>query len=116
MQLWHGLRCTRILKRLKLQYLTTDCPLEKLTPLRGPDCALPISLRALELHLPLEKGLPAVLERLTNLRELTVHNTGEMPMHLDRPLNPFLDMAGLESLTFCGQSPEAWVRGMPSVL
>ncbi len=85
----------------RLRHFGTDCPLEKLTPLEGQDCALPKSLHSLRLLLPLQTGLPVMLEQLTNLRELTVINTGEGLMHLDRPLDPFLDMVHFERLEFC---------------
>lgn len=76
------------------------CPLEKLTALESLHCALPNSLRCLTLHLPLMRGIPAVLVRLTNLLEFNVIHTGEGLMHLDRPLDPFLDMMHLKLLTF----------------
>ena len=85
----------------RLRHLGTDCPLEKLMPPGRQDCALPKSLQSLKLHLPLQTGLPMVLEQLTNLRELTVINTWEGLMHLDRPLDPFLDMVHFERLEFC---------------
>ena len=90
----------RAFRNGSLRHFKTDYPLEKLTPLHGPGCALPISLRVLELHLPLEKGLPKVLEQLTNLRKLTLHHIGEGPMHLDRSLDPFLNMTGFKTLIF----------------
>ena len=93
----------QVFRNGRLLSLTTDYPLEKLTPLQGSECALPISLRVLELHLPLERGVPVILERLTNLRKLTVYHIGEGPMHLDRPLDPFLNMAGFKRLIFSGR-------------
>ena len=89
-----------VLRHCRLQILFTDCPLEKLTPLQGSQCALPFTLKNLQLHLPLEKGLPMVLEQLTRLKTLEITDTGEERMHLDRPLDPFLDMAKLTLLTF----------------
>ena len=88
----------------KLDILSVGCPLEKLTPLEGPQCALPNSLISLTLHLPLTRGLPVVLEQLTNLKSFTAINSEEGPMHLDRPLDAFLDMPRLEHLTF-SQAP-----------
>ena len=84
----------------KLRDLSVGCPLEKLTPLGGPQCALSNSLRSLTLHLPLTRGLPVALEQLTNLFIFNAVNSEEGPMHLDRPLDPFLDMPQLERLTF----------------
>ena len=86
----------------RLRELETNCPLEKLTPLERHQCALPNSLQVLELHLPLGRGLPVVLEQLTNLKMLEAINTEEGLMHLDRPLDPFLDMVHLERLAFSG--------------
>ena len=89
----------------RLTYLNTNCPLEKLTPLEGPVCALPSSLHGLKVHLPLEGGILPDLEHLTNLRGLSIINTGDAPMHLDRLLDPFLEMAHLTALVLCG-NPE----------
>ena len=93
----------QVLREGKLTILGTDCPLEQLTPLTGPQCALPTSLEILELHLPLEKGIPVVLEQLTNLVGLTLENTSKGPMHLTRSLDPFLDMKDLGCLAFMGK-------------
>ncbi|CAL5224603.1 g7314 [Coccomyxa viridis] len=61
----------------------------------------------LKLHLPLEKGLPLVLEQLTGLKTLEITDTGEGRMHLDRPLDPFLDMVLLRLLTFSGKAAKS---------
>ena len=94
-------------KKGRLQGFATDCPLENLTPLRGPQCALPFSLMYLKLHLPLEKGLPLVLEQLTGLKTLEITDAGEGRMHLDRPLDPFLDIVLLRLLTFSGKAAKS---------
>ena len=91
----------RAFRNGRLRHLSTDCPLEKLTPRGGHDCALPKSLHSLKLRLPLQTGLPVVLEQLANLRGLTVINSRKNLMHLDRPLDPFLDMVHLVRLEFC---------------
>ena len=83
-----------------LRKFETDCPLVKLTPLGRYRCALPDCLQVLKLHLPLGEGLPIVLEGLPNLRVLEATNTEGGLLHLDRPLDPFLDMVHLEELAF----------------
>ena len=98
----------KVLKRwLRNSMLTSfcaACPLEKLVPLGGPHCELPNSLQYLWVHVPLNKGIPVVLEQLTNLRSLSIMSTTrEGLMHLDRPLDPFLDMVHLEVLNLQGQ-------------
>lgn len=89
----------------RLEILRTDCPLEKLmAPLGGAVCPLSISLQSLTLDLPLERGIPVVLEQLTNLRSLVAIDTGAGPVHLDRPLDPFLDMTHLRALVLGGKA------------
>ena len=44
-----------------------------------------------------------VLEKLAKLKKLEIIDAGTGRMHLDRPLDPFLDMANLKVLTFCGK-------------
>ena len=92
----------QVLREGKLTALVTTCPLEQLTPLTRPQCALPTSLQRLKLYLPLERGIPVVLEQLTNLRCLTLIDTKQGPMHLDRSLDPFLNMKDLGCLRFLG--------------
>lgn len=114
----------RVLGNGRLAYLNTNCPLEKLTPLEGAACALPNSLHSLKVHHPLEGGIPPVLEQLTNLRGLSIINTGDGPMHLDRPLDPFLEMAHLTALVLCGdpqkpgqaESLHGWTPGALKIL
>ena len=86
----------------KLTELQTNCPLEKLIPLKGPQCALPSSLQYLLLWVPLEKGIPVILEQLTNLRKFSAYHSGKGPLHLNRPLDPFLDMPHFEYLELVG--------------
>ena len=97
----------QVFRICRLTSLRTGCPLEKLTPLDGPQCALPNSLQSLTLYLPLERGIPVVLEQLTHLRTFVVHHTSEALKHLDRPLDPFLDMPHLEILSLEGRSVSA---------
>ena len=93
----------QVLRKGRLTTLETNCPLEQLTPLTGPQFALPTSLQLLHLHLPLERGIPLVLEQLTNLRGLDLEDTKKGPMHLTRSLDPFLDMKHLDWLSFEGK-------------
>ena len=94
----------QVLRNGRLQNLSTDCPLGLIEGLR---CFPPFSLRKLELHIPLQGGLPVVLEQLSGLKELQFIDTGEGHLHFDRPLDPFLDMANLILLTFSGKFPIA---------
>lgn len=64
--------------------------------------ALPHTLQALALHIPMDEGLPMALEQLTSLEILAITNQGGGCMHLDRPLTPFLEMVCLESFVFQG--------------
>ena len=93
----------QVLRKGRLTILDTNCPLEQLTPLTGPQSTLPMSLQILNLHLPLERGIPPVLEQLSNLRGLTLIDTKQGPMHLTRNLDPFLDIKYLECLAFMGK-------------
>ena len=93
----------QVLREGRLTTLATDCPLEQLTPMQGSQCALLMSLQFLTLDLPLDRGVPVVLEQLTNLRGLTMRDTKRGPMHLDRSLDPFLDMQHLAGLMFMGK-------------
>jgi len=78
-----------------LQTLYTDHPWEALLPTRAPWQGLPCNLRNVCLRLPLDRGIPFVLEQLTRLERLNLFHAGDGPMHLDRPLDPFLNMRGL---------------------
>ena len=90
----------QVFRHGRLTTRRTNCPLELLGPLAGPECPLPSSIQSLALDIPLHRGIPVFLEQLTNLRSLVAVNTGEGPVHLDRPLNPFLDMAHVRTLVF----------------
>lgn len=79
-----------------------DVPLLRRLPWRGLLC----SLHRLTLQIPLMNGLPLVLEQLSSLKHLAIHNSGSTTMHLDRPLDPFLEMASLTTLTLLGDSGE----------
>ena len=112
----------QVFRHGRLATLRTNCPLEKLAPLEGPGCPLPSSLQSLALDVPLGRGIPVFLEQLTNLRSLVAVHTGVGPMHLDRPLDPFLDMAHLRALIFgCADSgrsrqAESFSRWTPDAL
>ena len=57
---------------------------------------MPQTLQRLTLALPLDQGIPRILER--SLRILTLDHSEDTRMHLDRPLDPFLDLPRLEKL------------------
>lgn len=60
--------------------------------------AIPHTLEDVHLELSLENGIPRILEQLLNLTALCLEHAGHSCMHLDRPLDPFLDMPRLETL------------------
>ncbi len=93
----------QVLRDGRLKTLETNCPLEQLTPLTEPVSALPTGLHLLDVHLPLGRGIPPVLEQLSNLRGLILINTEKGAMHLTRSLDPFLDMKHLECLVLRGK-------------
>lgn len=63
--------------------------------------AIPQTLQHLTLPLHLDKGIPMILEQLHSLVTLSLRHTciESTYMHLDRPLDPFLDMPRLEVLS-----------------
>lgn len=60
--------------------------------------AVPQTLQDVTLALPLNVGIPTILEQLPSLRTLSLTHSKCNHMHLDRPLDPFLDMPRLEML------------------
>ena len=60
--------------------------------------AVPQTLQDVSLELPLHEGIPKILEQLPILRTLSLRHNRKRLMHLDRPLDPFLDMPTLEFL------------------
>lgn len=70
--------------------------------------AIPHTLEDVSLELALDEGIPRILEELINLTALCPEHAGGSCMHLDRPLDPFLDMLRLESL----QLLSCWNRGL----
>lgn len=78
--------------------------MEELFPTVGPWLGLPCRLQALVLYMSLDRGLPTALEQFTQLEQILIvsRETISKPMHLDRPLCPFLDMANLKRLEFSG--------------
>lgn len=94
-----------------LQTLYTDHPWEALLPTRAPWQGLPCNLRNVCLRLPLDRGIPFVLEQLSRLERLNLVHAGDGPMHLDRPLDPFLNMRGLIFLTL-GRAMHLPVQGV----
>ncbi|CAL5222656.1 g5053 [Coccomyxa viridis] len=56
------------------------------------------TLQDVSLELPLHEGIPKILEQLPILRTLSLRHNRKRLMHLDRPLDPFLDMPTLKFL------------------
>ena len=63
---------------------------------------LPHSLQDLALSLPLDEGIPLVLEQFTKLRSLRLYHVGKHLMYLTRPLDPFFNMPSFSRLLLCG--------------
>ena len=78
----------------------------QLLPSQPPWQALPCNLKRLSVKLPLDDGIPLVLEQLSNLEFLNLSHVGTGPMHLTQPLDPFLEMASLTRLSFSGDKDE----------
>ena len=74
---------------------------------QAPWQGIPQTLQVVILQLSLDKGIPKILEQLPNLKTLSLMHTERNCMHLDRPLNPFLDMPRLEQLRL----ETYWQRG-----
>ena len=74
--------------------------------LRPPGRGLPYNLRQVTLWIPLNNGIPMVLEQLSNLERLAIHDEGAGQMHLDRSLIAFLDMPRLSKLRLYGDKHE----------
>ena len=66
--------------------------------LHAPWQLVPQTLQDVCLDLPLDKGIPRVLEQLLSLEKLSLRHSKRTCMHLDRPLDPFLAMPRLEQL------------------
>ena len=60
--------------------------------------AVPQTLQELTLTLPLNEGIPRILESFLSLTMLSLGHSETSLMHLDRPLDPFLEMPRLEKL------------------
>ena len=74
--------------------------------------AVPQTLQEVSLGLPLDKGIPRILEQLPNLMSLSLTHSGQCRMHLDRPLDPFLDMPRLETLELQSSWNKQLMAGM----
>ena len=74
--------------------------------------AVPHSLQEVTLYMPLDRGIPKILEQLPNLITLSLWHRGPNLMHLDRPVDPFLDMSQLTKLVLqSGRVPGTVVGG-----
>ena len=89
-----------------LVQLRIDHPWAPLLPSQPPWQGLPCHLRFIALQHPLDDGIPLVLEQLRSLLSLEIYHVGPGPMHLTRPLDPFLDMARLYSICLSGDERE----------
>ena len=86
-----------------LTSLRTSCDLGLLFPTKAPWQGLLLSLIVLDIIMPMERGIPLVLEQLTSLEHLSISTlTSRSPMHLDRPLDALLNLPRLKSLIFRG--------------
>ncbi len=66
--------------------------------LQAPWQAVPHTLQEVYLDLPLDKGIPRILEQILSLEILSLRHSKGCCMHLDRPLDPFLAMPRLRQL------------------
>ena len=57
--------------------------------------AVPHTLQNITLELPLDKGIPRILEQLPRLTSLCLSHRSPNSAHLDRSLDPFLDLPRL---------------------
>ena len=69
--------------------------------------AVPQTLQHVDLYVPQEEGIPKILEQIVSLKSLSLRYNGDSYMHLDRPLDPFLDTPELEELRLWSDS---WSR------
>lgn len=86
----------------KLLKFETDFSLHRLFPSEEAWTSLPQNLQYLKVACYMFTELPRELEQLTNLKELIISREGEDGMHLNRPLDPFLEMHRLQKLEFTG--------------
>ena len=73
--------------------------------------ALPVTLQDVHLKLPLDEGIPRILEHLPRLKKVFLEHNRYSLMHLDRPLDPFLSMPRLEKLQLQSRSGPGIVTG-----
>ena len=85
--------------------LSLDHHWAPLMAFQQPWQGVPFNLRSVSLEIPLDDGIPLVLEQLSNLETLTLCHFGAGPMHLTRSLDPFMDMADLSNMLFSGPRP-----------
>ena len=97
----------------KLRHLSINAAASKAFSVGASWQAVPHHLEDVTLELPLDNGIPRILEQLPRLTALRLRHSGPQPAHLDRPLNPFLEMPRLEKLKLvcCGQTRAAISRG-----
>ena len=100
------------LKHLTIKYeeVETECDgaAAGAFSVHAPWQLVPKTLQNVYLDLPLDKGIPRILEQLLSLRNLSLrHSKRTTRMHLDRPLEPFLAMPRLEEL----RMESRWQKG-----
>ncbi len=78
--------------------------------------AVPQTLQDMFLDLPLDEGIPRMLELLLSLTKLSLRHNKRTRMHLDRPLDPFLAMPRLEELRMESRWQEGNVEGRGPLL
>ena len=84
--------------------------------LHAPWQTVPQTLQDVCLDLPLDKGIPRILEQLVSLKELSLRHSKRTLMHLDRPLDPSLDMPKLAQLRLESSWQQISVHGGATLL
>ena len=96
----------------KLRHLRIDDAASKSFSVGVSWRAVPHTLEVITLELPLDNGIPRILEQLPRLMSLRLPHRSLKPAHLDRPLDPFLDMTRLGKLELvCGETCDELSRG-----
>ena len=96
--------------------LSVDHHWAPLMAFQPPWQGVPFNLRNIYLEIPLDDGIPLVLEQLGNLESLVIRQHGAGPMHLTRDLDPFMDMRKLARIFFHGPGPDRETCWTPDAL